>query len=193
MSEAFKIPPVMDVAEFLDWDAPEPDLWQLVDGEPRAMAPASLTHNGISMELGRLIGNHLVARGGPCRIIAVPGVIPRVRSDRNFRIPDLGVTCSPQPLDGYDLPDPVLLIEILSPSNQTETWNNVWTYTTIPSVQEILVLRTSSIRADLLRRRPDGTWPEVPETIAGGTLALESIGFQVELTALYRGTRLAVG
>jgi hypothetical protein len=31
------------------------------------------------------------------------------------------------------LTDPVLLIEILSPSNQAETWANVWAYATIPS------------------------------------------------------------
>ena len=193
MSEAFKIPPVMDVAEFLDWDAPTPGHWQLVDGEPRAVAPASLPHNSILFELGALIRDHFLAQGSACRIIPTLGVIPRVRADRNFRIPDLGVTCSPEPLEGYDLPNPVLLVEILSPSNQSETWGNVWTYTTIPSVQEILVIRTSSIRADLLRRRADGSWPEVPETIAGGTLTLESIGFQAELAALYRGTRLALG
>ena len=191
MSEAFKIPPVMDVAEFLDWDAPAPGRWQLVDGEPRMMAPASLPHNSILFELGALIRDHFLSHGSPCRIIPTPGVVPRVRADRNFRIPDLGVTCSPEPLDGYDLPNPVLLIEILSPSNQAETWSNVWTYTTIPSVQEILVLRSSSIRADLLRRRPDGSWPEMPETIDADTLTLASIGFEIALSALYRGTRLA--
>jgi hypothetical protein len=37
---------LLDVAEFLDWDAPGPERWQLVDREPRAMAPASLPHNG---------------------------------------------------------------------------------------------------------------------------------------------------
>ena len=100
---------------------------------------------------------------------------------------------SARTLDGYYLPDPVLPIEILSPSNQSETWGNVWTYTTIPSVQEILVLCSSSIRADLLRWRPDGSWPEQPESVADGTLTLESIGFEVELAALYRTTRLAVG
>ena len=42
---ARKIPAVMDLAEFLAWDAPGPDRWQLVDGEPQAMAPASRTHN----------------------------------------------------------------------------------------------------------------------------------------------------
>ena len=193
MSEAFKIPPVMDVAEFLDWDAPTQGQWQLLDGEPRAMSPASLPHNSILFELGRRIASHFDAGGSQCRIIPTPGVIPHVRADRNFRIPDLGVTCSPEPLEGYDLPNPILLIEILSPSNQSETWNNVWTYTTIPSVQEILVLRTSSIRADVLRRGPDGSWPREPEAVAGGILTLASIGFEVELSALYRGTRLAVG
>ncbi len=28
-------PPVLDVAEFLGWDAPDSGQWQLVDGEPR--------------------------------------------------------------------------------------------------------------------------------------------------------------
>jgi Uma2 family endonuclease len=83
------------------------------------------------------------------------------------------------------------VIEILSPSNQSETWANVWTYTTIPSVQEILVLHTDSIRAELLRRQPDGAWPETPEEVEAGSLALDSIGFRAELRDLYRTTRLA--
>lgn len=193
MSEAFNIPPTMDLDEFLAWDAPAGGLWQLVDGEPRAMAPASLPHNAILGELNRLIGNHLAEHGGPCVVVPTPGVIPRIRADRNIRIPDLGVTCSETPLEGYALPDPVLLVEILSPSNAAETWANVWAYTTIPSLREILILRSSSVRAELLRRRPDGSWPEQPETISDGMLELESIGFSVALAALYRTTRLGSG
>ena len=89
------------------------------------------------------------------------------------------------------LTDPVLLIEILSPSNQAETWANVWTYTTIPSVREILVLKTASIGAELLRRTSDGSWPEQPLILADGELALQSIGFRIPLAAAYRTTRLA--
>ena len=189
MSEAFNIPPTMALDEFLAWDAPGGGLWQLVDGEPRAMAPASLPHNAILGELTRLIGNHLAERGSPCVVVPTPGVIPRIRSDRNMRIPDLGVTCSETPLEGYALPDPVLLVEILSPSNAAETWANVWTYTTIPSLREILILWSSSLRTELLRRRPDGSWPEQPETISEGMLELESIGFQIELASVYRTTR----
>ena len=67
----------------------------------------------------------------------------------------------------------------------------MWTYTTIPSVQEILVLHTVRIAAEVLRRRADGSWPEEPELVETGDLTLGSIGFAVPLAALYRTTRLA--
>jgi len=191
MSALPKIPVRMTVAEFLAWNPPTPQLWQLVDGEPQAMAPASRTHGAIQSQLAHLIAGHLEQRASPCSVITTPGVIPHVQSDTNVRIPDLAVTCSGYDTEESALTDPVLLIEILSPSNQAETWANVWTYTTIPSVREILVLKTASIGAELLRRNPDGSWPEQPLILADGELALESIGFRIPLAAAYRTTRLA--
>ena len=44
MEPARQIPPVMTLHEFLAGDAPSGLPWQLVDGQPRAMAPASRTH-----------------------------------------------------------------------------------------------------------------------------------------------------
>ena len=191
MSALPKIPIRMTVAEFFAWNPPSPQLWQLVDGEPQAMAPANHTHGAIQGELARLIGNTLDQRGTPCHVVITPGVIPRVQSETNVRIPDLAVTCSGYGTEESALTDPVLLIEILSPSNQAESWANVWAYTTIPSVQEILVLKTASIGAELLRRNPDGSWPSQPLAIETGDLTLESIGFNFPLAAAYRTTRLA--
>ena len=191
MSALPKIPIRMTVAEFFAWNPPSAQLWQLVDGEPQAMGPANRTHGAIQNELGRLLANHFDERKSPCSVVAAPGVIPRVQSETNVRIPDLAVTCSGYDAEESALADPVLLIEILSPSNQAETWANVWAYTTIPSVQEILVLKTASIAAELLRRNPDGSWPSQPLTIENGELTLESIGFRVPLAAAYRTTRLA--
>jgi len=85
----------------------------------------------------------------------------------------------------------VLVVEILSPSNQAETWTNVWAYTTIPSVQEILIVHSTAIRAEVLRRDAAGNWPEQAIMIETGTLTLRSIDFTAELPALYRGTRFA--
>ena len=100
------------------------------------------------------------------------------------------MTCSPYTDEQSILKDPVLLVEIISPSNQADTWSNVWTYTTIPSVQEILVLHSAKIRADLLRRTENGGWPETPETITEGDLVLESVGARFPLASIYRTTRL---
>ena len=58
-------------------------------------------------------------------------------------------------------------------------------------MQEILIIRTVTIGADLLRRNRDGTWPERPLAIEQGNLTLDSIGFSAPLTALYRTSRLA--
>lgn len=193
MSVLARIPGRMTVGEFLSWTPPAGQLWQLVDGEPQAMAPASRTHGAIQSELAALIRNHLADQGSPCTVITAPGVIPRVQSETNIRIPDLAVTCSGYEEEEQALTDPVLLVEILSPNNQAETYANVWAYTTIPSVKEILVLKTAAIGAELLRRGPDGTWPENPLRVDSGDLTLESIGFSRSLASAYRTTRLARG
>jgi Uma2 family endonuclease len=180
--------PGMTVAEFLDWDSGDRTgaLWQLRDGEPEMMAPASDPHGMIQGELGSLIRNHLADRNSPCRVGVTPGVVPRVRSTRNLLVPDLGVTCAP-PAGGPTMLDPVVLIEILSPSNARETRANVWAYTSIPSVAEIVLIRSTSIAAEVLRRQSDASWPGEPEYIdAEGELVLESIGFRIKLRAAYR-------
>lgn len=180
----------MTVEEFLAWDPGDGRVWQLVDGLPMAMAPASRRHNQVQGELGALIRNHLLDQGSPCSVVPTPGVLTPIQHDRNFRIPDLAVSCADPDDDAGPLPDPLLIIEVLSPSNQAETWINVWTYTMIPSVQEVLVLHTMSVRADLLRRRPDGTWPVDPERVTDGDVVLDSIGFRTPLPGLYRLTGL---
>ncbi len=181
----------MTVAEFLAWDAPGETRWQLIDGDPVAMAPTSRTHGALQGELARTIGNHLMAMRQGCTLITAPGIIPRVRTNENFRIPDLAVTCTRYETEEYDVSNPVLIVEILSPSNRAETWRNVWAFTTIPSLREILLLSSTGVRAELLRRGEDGSWPEASAVIEDGDLMLDSIGLSVPLVDIYRTTRLA--
>jgi Uma2 family endonuclease len=106
-------------------------------------------------------------------------------------VPDLGVTCTPDAPGQQTLPDPILLIEILSPGNASDTWDNVWSYTTIPSVREIVVVHSTRIFAEVLRRDTEGNWPEEPENVeAGGELRLASIDFACPLTDAYAQTHL---
>lgn len=196
MAALLKPPPLrMTVAAFLQWDPDDPSVhaWQLINGEPVAMAPPAENHARIQGELGGLLWRHLSRRKRGCSVLATPGIVPRGHSARNYRIPDIGVTCAPSS-GGQMMPEPLILIEILSPSNEAETWDNVWTYLTIPSVMEVLVVNSTRIEAELLRRHPDGSWPDDPAPIGpDGLLALDSIGFSTPLAALYRTTNLAPG
>jgi Uma2 family endonuclease len=183
-----RLPTRMTVDEFLVWDADDITgrRWQLVDGEPVLMAPAADIHGTIQAELIRLLGNHLLAAGSRCRVVDGPGIVPRIRANENFRVPDLGVTCAP-PSGEVMVPEPILLIEILSPSNEAKTRANIWTYTTIPSVQEILVVRSTRMEVEVLRRGADGNWPALPVIVRPQeSLELSSIGFAAPVTDLYR-------
>lgn len=55
MSRAVKIPTHMTVEAFLDWVPATGQLWQLVDGTPIAMAPASDAHGAIQSEIAFLL------------------------------------------------------------------------------------------------------------------------------------------
>jgi Uma2 family endonuclease len=86
----------------------------------------------------------------------------------------------------------LVLIEILSPTNVSKTRANVRDYTTITTVAEIVVLRSTAIAAEVLRRAPGGAWPKQPDIIdADGELRLDSIGFATPLRDVYRTSGLA--
>ena len=188
MSAANQLPPGMTVAEFLAWDAPYGgDRWELVDGAPRAMAPATPRHGAIQAEVCRLVGNWLADLRSACRVVVEPGIQPKLRADSNVRVPDLAVTCAASEPGDRLLREPVLVVEILSPSNRAETWGNVWSYATMPSVREILVLHSAEVRGELLRREGDGSWPENPLALGpDDIMTLDSIDFVAPFVALYR-------
>ena len=187
MSAANQLPAVMTVAEFLDWNPQDSDRWELIDGTPQAMAPASPRHGVIQSEVVRLIGNHLAELRPDCRVITEPGIQPKVRANLNVRVPDLAITCAEWDPNERLLHKPLVVVEILSPSNKADTWANVWSYVTIPSVMERIVLHTAQVRADLLRREADGSWPDNPVSLTqGDSVTLESIDFTAPLAAFYR-------
>ena len=182
----------MTVAEFLIWPGDGTGRrFELVDGELRAQDAASDIHGTIQSNLNIAIGNHLRAHRPGCRIVTEPGIAPRINANWNYREPELGVTCSPNKQGVHMLPDPVLLIEVLSPSNRRATWSNVPLYATVPSVMEILLVESTEVKALLLRRNADGSWPPDPATIPQGeTVTLETIGLELPLAELYRDTYL---
>ena len=184
-------PSRMTVDEFLDWPGDgSGQKFELIDGELRAMAPASVSHGIIQANVAGILRSHLI--GSRRYVVVEPGVIPRVRSDANMRVPDLAVSCEVDDRGLHALTEPTSVVEILSPSNESETRENVWAYATIPTVSEILLIRSTRIAAEMIRRGADGSWPSNPQPIeAGATLFLESLDFSCPLAAVYENTHLA--
>ena len=193
MSNAARLDPPMTVEEFQDW-VPEPGLegwrWQLIDGTPVGMAPTSNAHGAIQSRASTIIDMHL-QQLGRCIVLTTPGVIPKKRSKINQLVPDLGISCADQPMTDNTIREPILLVEILSPSNEGITRGNVYAYQTIPSVQEILVLNSRTIAGTLHRRDGQGEWPDDPDELdAQGRVDLRCIDLKVALAAFYGSSGL---
>ena len=183
---------IMTAAEFLDWDGGGlAGKLELVNGEVRAMSPASGTHSLIQANLAYLIGKHLRDNKLPCRVGTEAPVQPQLHANDNVRAPDLAVTCQP-PSKSKVFPHPVLIIEILSPSNRRETWESIHTMASISTLKEIVVLESEKIHVEVYRRGKDGSWPlggEVSEQT--GTVRLTSIDAELQVADIYAGTYLA--
>jgi Uma2 family endonuclease len=195
MSAALRpLPPTprLSAAEFLSWPEDPAGLrWQLVDGEPICMAPPSGTHGRVQGESGALIHNALRAKSSPCQVVMGAGIQPRVEAKWNVRIPDFLVDCDPPDPKQHLIPNPVLIVEILSPGNERLTRSNVWAYRTIPSVQDILLLYGWRVEAELLRRDADGGWPDSPAKLgAADRLILPALGLDIGLADAYAGSGL---
>lgn len=189
---AQKLPRRMTVPEFLAWPGDGTgQIYELVEGELRAQDSASDAHGTIQGRVVYLLTGHLDKTRPSCRVVAAPGIQPHLRANWNYRIPEIAVTCTPNRPDVHKTPDPILVIEVLSPSNASDTWSNVALFSTLPSVAEILVIESERMGAHLLRRLPDGSWPPDAEAVEGrGTLRLESIDMHMALSEVYRGTHL---
>jgi len=182
----------MDVADFIAWPGDGTDTrYELVDGVLRAMASASDTHNLIQANLVALIHAHLKRARPSCRVVGNPGIQPRLMADWNFRVPDIGVTCVPNSAAVFMTPDPVLLIEILSPSNIADTRENIRAYATIPTVTELVIVHSTRMKAEVMRRDDKGAWPKDAEIVdRNGVLRLTSIGAEFAMNDIYDATHL---
>mgnify|MGYP003489954148 CR=1 FL=1 len=87
--------------------------------------------------------------------------------------------------------NPVVLIEVLSPSNLRETWESIRACATIPSLAEIMVVDSERVLVEIYRKLPEGGWPTEPDERAqSGAIKLTSIEANLDVADIYSGTHL---
>ena len=186
------VAPGMTAEEFLNWDGDgQTGKLELVYGEVRAMSPASGTHALIQATLASLIRDHLKSSKSPCRVGTETPIQPRFDAQHNVRVPNLAVTCLPPKDKEKMFPDPVLIVEILSPGNSNETWEAILACATIPTVSEILVVDSEKVWARVITKDQDGAWPTDKVIVeAGGRIKLSSINAEFAINDIYADTAM---
>ena len=178
----------MTVDEFLRWEDGTDMRYELVGGFVVAMAPPSPGHSRLAGRLGGAIEEVLRGRP-PCGTHSEAGI---ARSDRNDAcyVADIAVTCEPLRREDRLIREPILIVEILSPSTTAfDRHTKVPDYRRIPSVQEILLLDSDSVFAEVLRREGDHWITEIVQGSAA-TLSLSSVPLTIAMADLYEGIPL---
>jgi Uma2 family endonuclease len=175
----------MSLAEFLRWDDGTDTRWELIDGQPAAMAPPARAHGILCARLAGLVDAALRTRR-PCMAQTEAGI---ARSDRDdsFYVADLAVSCRPCEPGEQQVREPILIVEILSPGTERHDRRvKLPVYQQIESVQEILLIDADGFHAEVYRRE-DGRW--LVELVRGpaATLQLATVELQAAMAELYEG------
>src|SRR3954467_7297826 len=179
----------MTLEEFLRWDNGTDTHYELIGGFPVAMAPPAAAHRILAVRLVSRIDAALAARR-PCNAQVEAGVIRMDRADTYFEA-DIAATCERHEFGQQALKEPFLIVEILSPSTERHDRRvKLPVYRQIDTVQEILLIDSDGIYAEL-HRRAGTQW--ITELLRGpdAVLSLTSAGIEVRLGELYEGIALA--
>jgi Uma2 family endonuclease len=130
----------MTVQEFLTWAERQPDRWELLDGVPVAMSPERIIHGDTKYRVARAFDVAIARAAVPCRFVLDSAA---VRIDaRNSYQPDVLVYCGEAlPADALIVPDPALVVEVLSPSNaMTDLRDKLQGYFRVASIAHYLIV-----------------------------------------------------
>jgi Uma2 family endonuclease len=160
LSAAHKPPPakLMTVDEFLEWTLDQPDdlRYELVAGEPVAMAPPVLDHGRTIYRVVRGLEQAIDRAGVSCEAI-LDSVGVRVRDNEMF-VPDAMLRCG-EPLPGTtrEVNDPVVVVEVVSPSTRrVDETHKLIGYFRLPSIRHYLIVSVAERQVVHHERRGDG-------------------------------------
>jgi Uma2 family endonuclease len=172
------------VAEFEAWHVRQLERWEFVEGRPRLMAPASMKHTIIKVNLFRALDCAL-ADGGCAVLVSGPQILAEMIST----IPDVVVTCAPLDLSTPVVAEPTIIVEVMSPSSEADHTLRKWfAYRQIASLKQYLVLAQDR-RLVQIHSRAGDLWRE--RFVSDGAIELDDPPLRLEIAALYAATELA--
>ena len=152
---------------------------EYVKGVVYAMVGGTARHNLITSAIASTLRSHL--KGASCSVFMSD---MKVQTDESFYYPDVMVVCSPVDPGSLYQTQPVLIVEVLSPSTESrDRLEKLVAYQSIPSLKEYLLVSQDKVAVDIYRRDKD-TW-QLESLSHGDSIRLESLNYQADIEIFY--------
>lgn len=186
-----KLKTKISVEDYLEGELISPVRHEYVGGEVYAMAGASDRHNRITVNMFSLLDSHL--EDSECEVFVLD--LKLKANEDTFYYPDVFVACDQNPVSEFYREEPVLVIEVASPSTrQIDRREKLKVYQSIPSVKEYVTVEQDKTRIELHRRQADGTWITYfyNENDLDEIIEFQSVRLKTRLDEIYRRVKFPV-
>lgn len=175
--------PFLSVEDYLNGEPLSDVRHDYIHGDVYAMAGATANHNLISGNAFAALHAHL--RGKPCRVFMADMKVRMLVQQRDvFYYPDVVVGCDERDTDPLFLRFPKLVIEVSSPSTERlDSHEKFFTYTTIPTLEEYVLIDQSRPAVTLFRRSNGWKLELIEDPTA--IVELHSVGLSLPLAQFY--------
>jgi len=181
----------MSEAEYLEFEEQSDIKHEFRKGWVYAMTDASVRHNVIT---GNTITQLNIQLSGKKCSVSTSDTRIHIPHKGTYRYPDISVFCgAPEFVDNRvdTIANPVLLVEVLSPSTAVTDYNEKQEeYTQIPSLQAYLIVSQHTPKVEWLLRYDSGKWLyDVVSGSAGalsGEISLPQFDVTLKLSDIYR-------
>ena len=168
--------------EFVAWAETQPRRYERIDGEPVAMPRQPAAHVRIKSRIWAAL-DRVIQRAGLDSEALADGMTVEIDADTDYE-PDALVNCGPNvPPEATVASNPVIVVEVLSPSTQSIDSNaKLADYFRVPSIQHYLILQTR--KREVIHYTRSGT-EIIARVLHLGTIALHPPGIEFDLTEVY--------
>ena len=182
-----KLKTKISVEDYLAGEEISPAKHEYVYGEVYAMAGTSDNHNRIVNNIVARLVFHL--QNSLCEPFS--GDIKVKVSQAVYYYPDVLVSCEQNPESPYFRNEPILIVEVISPSTQEiDRREKLLFYQQMPSVQEYVVVEQQKMSVEIHRRQADGRWITYYfNQNDDGEIEFQSVGLTMTLDDIYRRVR----
>ncbi len=182
--------PKYTIEEYIELEKSSEERYEYFDGEVFAMAGGSLNHSLIGTNVSRAIGNRLA--GKPC-VTLNSDIRVKVPADPPYRYPDVTVICGEPVTESYlgqvMLVNPLLLVEVFSPSTDYDKDGKFIGYQSIASFQEYLLVAQDAPHVTRYVRQADNQWVRSDFIGLENSVEVKSLGVTLPLSEIYQAVK----